>query len=121
MFTQPYHKLVCWEKADAFVLGVYRETKSFPADEKYGLTSQIRRASSSVPLNIVEGQARGTTKDYVHFLIQARASLAECGYLLELCWKLRYLATEKYTILEQMRRDASFPLQRMITALKAKH
>ena len=63
-----FHKLGIWERSHQFTLKVYDATKSFPQSELFGLTSQIRRASSSIPTNIAEGCGRATNKDFAHFL-----------------------------------------------------
>ena len=63
-----YTKIKAWQKADDLTVAVYDVTKSFPREEVYALTSQIRRASYSVPANIVEGATRESKKDYLHFL-----------------------------------------------------
>ncbi|TAK03978.1 four helix bundle protein [Patescibacteria group bacterium] len=118
MTEQPYKKLLAWEAADRFVVAVYQATANFPEEEKFGLTSQLRRAASSIALNIVEGQARATRPDFVRFLVISRGSAAECAYLLELSTKLGYLSKEKYAILEQLRGRTGFLLRRMIEALK---
>jgi len=117
MFTQPYHKLLVWKKADEFVLSVYKITRVFPKEERFGIISQLRRAASSVPLNIVEGQGRKSTKDFIRFLINARGSCSECAYLLELSYKLKYLTVEDFQSLERNRREVNFLLQRMIQGL----
>jgi len=69
-----YTKINAWAFADDLTVAIYAATKSFPKDEVYALTSQIRRASYSVPSNIAEGAARDTQKDYLHFLYIARGS-----------------------------------------------
>jgi len=63
-----YRDLIVWRKGIGLVKSVYILTKEFPADERYGLTSQIRRAAVSVPSNIAEGQARHTTREFIHFI-----------------------------------------------------
>ena len=63
-----YTKIEAWRLADDLTVSVYEYTQSLPKEEIYGLTSQIRRAASSVPANIVEGALRGSKKDYLHFL-----------------------------------------------------
>jgi four helix bundle protein len=73
------------------VLQVYRLTKSFPPEERYGLTSQIRRATLSVPTNIAEGSKRQTNTEYARFLNIAEGSLAETEYLLMVSRDLGYL------------------------------
>src|ERR1044072_5891448 len=72
-----HRDLIVWQKAIDFVVTVYRATESFPKAETYGLTSQIRRAVTSVPANIAEGQGRRLPKEFVHFLSNARGSLWE--------------------------------------------
>jgi len=74
---RPHHDLDVWKDAIALVEAVYRHTASFPVDERYGLTSQLRRAAVSVPSNISEGAARRSRKEYLHHLSMARGSLAE--------------------------------------------
>ena len=86
-----YTKIEAWKLADDLAVALYQQTKSFPKDEVYGLTSQLRRAGYSVPANIVEGSARGSKKDYLHFLHIARASLAEAQYFVHLAHRLGYL------------------------------
>lgn len=72
-----YKGLIVWQKSIALVKLVYRLTSRFPSEEKFGLVSQMRRASVSIPSNIAEGQARRTTGDYVRFVSHAEGSLAE--------------------------------------------
>jgi len=80
-----------WQRSHALVLQVYRLTKTFPADERFGLTSQLRRAVLSVPTNIAEGSKRLTNPEYARFLNIAEASLAETEYLLMVSRDLGYL------------------------------
>jgi len=74
---RPHEKLDVWNKAIEFVVAVYRVTESFPKEEKFGLTSQIRRASVSIPANIAEGAARKSPKEFAHFLSNAQGSASE--------------------------------------------
>jgi four helix bundle protein len=69
---------------------VYEATRDFPADEKFGLTSQLRRAATSVPANIAEGHARATTKDYLRHVSIAIGSLAETATFIELAGRLSF-------------------------------
>ena len=87
-----YTKIKAWKLADDFAVSVYKATKQFPKEELYGLTSQLRRAASSVAANIVEGSARQSLKDYLHFLQIARASLSEAQYFLHLATRLEYFS-----------------------------
>jgi four helix bundle protein len=89
-----YRKIEAWRLADDLTVGVYQVTRSFPQEERYGLTSQLRRAAYSVPANIAEGSARRSQKDYLNFLQIARASLAETQYFVHLATRLSYLKPE---------------------------
>jgi len=90
-----YTKIEAWKLADELTLAIYRSTKSFPREEVYGITSQLRRSATSVPANIVEGSSRNTNKDYLHFLYIARGSLSETQYFVHLSTRLDYLTTEE--------------------------
>jgi four helix bundle protein len=86
------HKdMVVWQRAMLLAEKVYRVTKSFPAEERFGLVSQMRRAAVSVPSNIAEGAARRTSADYINFLHIARGSLAELETQAMLAEKLEFL------------------------------
>lgn len=87
-----YTKIKAWQLSDDLTVAIYETTKSFPKEEMYALTSQIRRASYSVPSNIAEGAARDTQKDYLHFLYIARGSLTETRYFIHLSGRLGYLS-----------------------------
>ena len=86
-----YKNIKAFQLADELVVEIYKITKNFPKDEIYGLTSQLRRATVSIPANIAEGASRQHKKDYLNFLYVARGSLAEAEYLLHLANKLGYL------------------------------
>jgi four helix bundle protein len=86
-----YKELQVWQKAVALVTETYKTTRSFPGEERFGLTGQIRRAATSVPANIAEGWGRGSTKEYVQFLVVARGSLLELETHLIVCRNLGYL------------------------------
>jgi len=89
-------KLIVWQKSHKLVLKIYEITKEFPRDERFGLTSQIRRAAVSIPSNIVEGKARGSKKDYRRFLLMSRGSLEEVKYQLLLARDLKYIEQDVY-------------------------
>jgi four helix bundle protein len=72
-----HYDLVLWQQAMLLVKHVYEVTRAFPAEEKFGLISQMRRAAVSVPSNIAEGAARQTNKEFIQFLVVARGSLSE--------------------------------------------
>ena len=80
-----------WQKAHAFTLAVYRATEAFPKHELFALTSQLRRSSSSIPSNFVEGFRKRTTPDKIRFYNIAQGSADECLYQLILAHDLSYL------------------------------
>jgi four helix bundle protein len=85
-----YRDLAVWQLGMDIALQVYRVTKEFPADERFGLTSQLRRAAASVPANIAEGHARSSTKDCLRSVAIAIGSLAETATFIELAGRLGY-------------------------------
>jgi four helix bundle protein len=90
-----FQDLIVWQKAHEFVLLIYRYGESFPKNELYGLTSQVRRSAVSVPSNIAEGFKKKTKPDKVRFLNIAQGSLEECRYYLILAKDLGYGETSK--------------------------
>lgn len=100
-----YRKLLVWQKADELALEVYRETESFPRDELYGITSQLRRAALSIAVNIVEGYGRQGKRELKQFVNIALGSLAEVEYLLGFCKELKYLEDVSYKKLEAIRQE----------------
>ena len=89
---QSYRDLIAWQKAMDLVERVYRETASWPADERFGLTSQIRRAVVSVPANIAEGSGRNGTAELRRFLSIAHGSLCEVQTHVEIAERLGFLS-----------------------------
>ena len=87
---QRHHDLVAWQRAVTLVKRIYEVTASLPDIEKYGLSSQMRRAAVSIPSNIAEGAARRSRKEFVQSLYVARGSLAEIETQLVLCRELGY-------------------------------
>ncbi len=100
-----YKKLIVWKKADDLAYQVYLETKTFPRDEIYGITSQLRRATISIATNIVEGSGRQGKNERKQFINIAIGSMVETEYLLEFCLRLGYLSNESYSKLEGLRKD----------------
>ncbi|MCC7474913.1 MAG: four helix bundle protein [Pirellulales bacterium] len=109
-----YRDLAVWQHGMGITLSVYEVTKSFPADERFGLTSQLRRAAASVPANIAEGHARSSTKDYLRHISIAIGSLAETATFVELAGRLNYGS------LEELRRiyELTTEERRMLRALQ---
>ena len=91
-----FRELKVWNKSHILVLSIYKTTKLFPNEEKFGLTSQIRRSAASIPTNIVEGFKRKSNKDFIHFLNLADASLEETKYHLILSKDLDYIDCTTY-------------------------
>ncbi len=103
-----YRDLLVWQKGILLAKEIYRLTRDFPADEKWGLVSQMRRAAVSVPSNIAEGQARRTTKDFIQFISIAEGSVAELDTQLVLAYEFGYCDRETAAplagILEELRK-----------------
>lgn len=100
-----YKNLIAWQKANLLAELVYEITLSFPKHEVFGLTSQLRRACLSVPLNIVEGYARNNRKEFHRFLGIALGSLAETEYLIEFTFKQKYLSPISYQKLSELKEE----------------
>ncbi|MHC4873207.1 MAG: four helix bundle protein [Planctomycetota bacterium] len=88
--AKTFEDLIVWQKAHSFVLSIYNMTKSFPKDELYGLTSQLRRAAVSIAANIAEGFRKMSKAEKLRFLNIAQGSSEECRYYLILVKDLKY-------------------------------
>jgi len=91
-----FRRLQVWEKAHALTLQVYKSTKSFPSEERFGLTSQMRRAAASIPANIAEGCGRDGDPEFARFLQMAMGSATELEYHLLLAHDLEFLDKKQY-------------------------
>jgi four helix bundle protein len=109
-----YRDLTVWQKGIDIARSVYQVTKGFPADERFGLTSQLRRAAASVPANIAEGHARSSTKDYLRFIAISIGSLAETATFIELAGRLNYGNLEELRKIFEMTTEE----RRMLRALQ---
>ncbi len=108
-----FQRLKVWSKAHELTLLLYKETKTFPKEELFGLTSQIRRASSSIPANLAEGCGRDSDKELARFIQIAQGSAYELEYHLLLAYELKYLNESAYyslkaQILERQKMLRSF-------------
>lgn len=93
---QNYNKLMVWSKAHDFTLYTYRLTSHFPKEEVYALVSQMRRAVSSIPMNIAEGCGRKSKADFAHFLTISLGSSNEIDYQFLLAKDLKYITEEEF-------------------------
>ena len=91
-----FRDLQIWSRSHGLTLVIYRLTQSFPKTEIYGLVSQMRRSSSSIPTNIAEGCGRNTEKDFARFLDNAMGSASELEYQLILAYDLQYIPQDTY-------------------------
>ncbi len=111
-----FRDLVVWEKAHAVTLEIYKRTKTFPREELYSLTSQLRRAASSVPANIAEGCGKASNADFAKYLQIAFGSANECEYHLLLSRDLDLLNESDHAELER----SVIEVKRMLASLIAK-
>ncbi|WP_348825268.1 four helix bundle protein [Flavobacterium aestuarii] len=111
-----FRDLLIWQKAMALVTNCYSASSNFPKDELFGLTSQIRRCSISIPSNIAEGFGRGTNKDYHQFLTIALGSLFEFQTQIEIAFNLKYIPESDFNILYEDSRE----LERMLSSFMNK-
>jgi four helix bundle protein len=111
-----YRELIVWQKSMLLVLSIYNETKSFPKEEVYALTSQIRRSAVSLPSNIAEGYGRNHSGDYVRFLQIASGSLYEFQTQLEISFQLGYISKEKFDEINSL----SVEIEKMLSSLISK-
>ncbi|MGH9368426.1 MAG: four helix bundle protein [Thermoanaerobaculia bacterium] len=91
-----HERLDVYRVSRRFVAEVYRETSHFPPSEMFGLTSQIRRAAVSVPANIAEGAARGSSREFCRSLLVARGSLSELRVLIDIAREIGYIPAERF-------------------------
>lgn len=99
MGARDFRQLKVWEKSHKLALDIYRITENFPREEIYGLTSQMRRSSSSIPTNIAEGCGRSGQAEFTHFLQIALGSASELDYQILLARDLTFLQEEAHNLL----------------------
>lgn len=110
--------LIVWQKCHSLVRSVYKILEEFPGNEKYILTDQIKRASISIPTNIVEGHSKSSKKEFTRFLFISRGSLEELRYLVLLSKDLNLLTTIPYEGIEKQCMEISYMLNKLIQSLK---
>ncbi|MFH2108119.1 MAG: four helix bundle protein [Chrysiogenia bacterium] len=113
-----WRDLQVWKKAHILTIQIYKITKEFPREERYGLASQIQRAAYSVPLNIVEGDSRKSAKEFLQFLNIARGSLEELRYLLILSCEIDYISNSDRENLEWLAAEICIMLDALIKSLQ---
>jgi len=118
--VRDYRELVTWQKAMDLVVAVYKETRGFPRDELYGLTSQVRKAAVAIPSNIAEGQGRKFTKEFVYHLSVALGSLCEVETQLLIALRLNYVNQETCQTLAEMAAEVGRLLNGLIHSLSAR-
>jgi four helix bundle protein len=117
MHERPYQKLIAWQEAHRLCLNVYALTKNFPREEQFGLTSQMRRSSSSIPTNIAEGNEKRSRKEQKRFLEISLGSIDELHYQCLLASDLHYITKERLTDLMNLIHRVGYLIRRLQTSL----
>ena len=113
-----FKDIIAWKKAYEFVLLTYKTTHNFPEPEKFGLTSQFRRAAVSIAANIAEGYRKLSKADKLRLMNVAQGSLEECRFYVMLSKDLEYISTEEYEQLNYAIEGASFYLNAYCKGIK---
>ena len=111
---QDFRQLQVWQKAHALTLSIYRATSKFPAEERYGLVSQMRRSASSIPTNLAEGCGREGRRELARYVEIARGSASELEYQLLLARDLDFLPNPEYQSLD----DSLTEVQKMLVSFR---
>ncbi len=117
----PHKNLIAWQEAMQLVRLIYIFASELPSDEKFNVTSQLKRASVSVPLNIAEGAGRNTDKEFRHFLHIARGSLSEVNTVLDLCVLLKFCENNRIELLNQQEQKCAALINGLIKSIDRKH
>jgi four helix bundle protein len=115
-----HRDLIVWQRAMGTVTEIYRVTNVFPATEKFGLTSQLRRAAVSIPSNIAEGYGRGTSQDYLRFLRISRGSLFEVDTQLLIATNMGFLSHDQYQQVENQLAETGRVLAGLIKSIESR-
>ena len=120
MGLKNYRELEVWQKGMDLVEAVYRETRGMPEEERFGLTSQMRRAAVSIPANVAEGYGRLHRGDYLHHLSIAKGSLTELETLLAIATRLGYQDRDRAAEVWDLLQTVGKQLTRLIQSLRPK-
>lgn len=118
MHIRPYQKLIVWQEAHKLCVTVYTQTRRYPDEERFGLVSQMRRSSSSVPTNIAEGNAKKSSRDKCRFFEISKASLEELYYQCLLSKELQYINEQSYVVLDDHIQRVSYLLVKLRSSLQ---
>jgi len=118
--VKSYEDLIVWQKGKVLAVSIYRITKLFPKEELYGITSQLRRSSVSIPSNIAEGHGRSTTTEFVRFLEIARGSLYELLTQLDICHEVGLVVDAQYSPLREQAKEIEKMLNSLLSKLRSK-
>ncbi|MBF4493457.1 four helix bundle protein [Flavobacterium sp. JLP] len=113
-----FRKILVWQKSITLVTKIYKATSTFPKEETFGLTSQIRRSSVSIPSNIAEGSGRESNKDFLRFLYISLGSIFEMQTQLEIAKNIIYIKEEEFNLLYEDSREIERMLASLIRKLK---
>lgn len=116
----PFERLKVWQLSHKLALEIYQITAKFPAEERYGLSSQLRRAAVAIPTNIAEGNARNHRREYLQFCYVARGSVAEVKSLIRFSCDLGYLPQGRYAELLKEYEFLGAFLQKFIRKMEPK-
>ncbi|MCF8275840.1 MAG: four helix bundle protein [Flavobacteriales bacterium] len=117
----PHKKLVAWQEAMELVKLIYIFSSELPSDEKFNITSQLKRASVSIPLNLAEGAGRNSDKEFRHFLHIARGSLSEVNTVLDLCVLLGFCTNDRIALLNEQEQKCAALINGLIKSIDKKH
>ena len=120
LVMQNYRNLLVWQKSHQLTLEVYRVTKTFPCDEQFGLTSQLKRACSSNPTNLAEGSGKLTQREFRRYVLISFGSSNELEYLLFLSFELHYLTEAEFMELDAQIKEVKRMLAGLINAISKK-
>ena len=117
-YQDSFRKLIVWRKGKELVLLIYKTTKNFPAEERFAMTSQMRRAAYSFLANIAEGNSKNHQRDRLNFFNIAKGSLAELDCFAELAYELKYINKDDYEKILEYINKSGYLLNQFIKSQK---